>query len=502
MLSSPGRIDLIDGQTRFDVTYNWLTKGLPVLGDPWIRPFRGVEGQGGLAYSYYGAPGSVFAMPLVWIGGVEKVTALELSRFLFSMTSPIFGALIALVLFLFYVELEIPLKQAIAWTLVSAFATMMWPSSNSSFDNAQHAFFALAAMYFGFVSGKTGSKMLALVGGLMAGVLILYQTYFFLILPALALSTLRWKILPKASPTPGATTTGRLLRLFSRIRGILREPFNVFASALRNSGEDRAAWLRFLCFLLAVSVDLTLYFAYNNLRFGSYFDDGKLRAELSRAYPLFGNPLAGILTLLVSPGKSILLYSPPLLLGLLGMRNLWRRHPGVAFGILSSSVVLVLFLSCISFVGGDWCWGPRYLVPLLPLWALGFPFLTGVNLRRSVRNGIIGLGLLIQILGLSVDHQRFFFEKGLNDYFWAEDSWAYFKRSALFARVPETISLHEGPPTTAYWFTPLPVPNWATYAPLQYGYGISKFSFYPGLGRFGCCGSNPTCAQLTFRHGY
>src|SRR5271157_3599776 len=36
VLSSPGRIDIIDGQARYDVAYNWLLEGRPVLRDPWI----------------------------------------------------------------------------------------------------------------------------------------------------------------------------------------------------------------------------------------------------------------------------------------------------------------------------------------------------------------------------------------------------------------------------------------------------------------------------------
>ena len=29
-LSGPGRIDMVDGQIRFDVTYNWLATGRPI----------------------------------------------------------------------------------------------------------------------------------------------------------------------------------------------------------------------------------------------------------------------------------------------------------------------------------------------------------------------------------------------------------------------------------------------------------------------------------------
>jgi hypothetical protein len=463
VLSSPGRIDLVDGQVRFDVAYNWLTKGRPVIGDPWIAPFTGVPGRDRQLYSFYGAPASVFSMPLVWLGGIQDVRKLETSRFLFSMTSPIFGALIALVLFLFYLELEVPIKQALAWTMVSAFATLVWPSSNSTFDNAQHAFFALAAMYFGFLSAKAGSKRLAALGGLLAGVLILYQPYFLVLLSALALSTLNWKPIVEDPPKEPPSS---LLRIASSCSNMMRGPFALLRSAFGSAGEARESYLRFACFLLATSVGLFLHLAYNQLRFGSYLDDGKLRMQAHSTVSLFANPLSGLLTLLVSPGKSIFLYSPPIILGFLGMRYLWRRKPELALGICLGSVILVLFFSCISFAGGDWCWGPRYLVVVLPLWALGFPFLMEGNIRRGLLHAIVTLGLIVQVLALSVENQRFFREQGFQDYFWAYDRWVYFKHSALFSRVGEVISLVDGPPPSARNFNAIPVPDWYTYTTL------------------------------------
>jgi hypothetical protein len=127
------------------------------------------------------------------------------------------------------------------------------------------------------------------------------------------------------------------------------------------------------------------------------------------------------------------------------------------------SLSLVLFLSCICFVGGDWCWGPRYLAVLVPLWALAFPFVSLNRVRRELVVAIVGAGLLVQVMALSVENQRFFFEKGFNDYFWAEDSWVYFKCSALFARVGEAVSLSEGVPPTARLFNSIPIPEWSTY---------------------------------------
>lgn len=466
VLSSPGRIDIIDGQARYDVAYNWILEGRPVLRDPWIAPLMGVRGRGGLLYSHYGAPASLFSIPLVWLGLHENVIPRETSRFLFSLTSPISGALIAAVLFLFYCELGLGPRRALAWTMASTFTTLVWPISDSSFDNAQHAAIALLAVYLGFTSARCKSRLYAALGGLAAGVLFLYQEYFALIIPLLAIATLSWDpSANQASWVGNSPLKSSWSRFWSHALTEGKTLFHVLRSGLYSSGRNRESTLRFLCFLAASTAGVALALVYNDVRFGSYFSDGKLHLQAQRAYPLFGNPLAGFLTLLTSPGKSIFLYSPPIVLAVLGMRRLWHRAPQLALAIVASSAILVSFLSCISFAGGDWCWGPRYLVVLLPLWALALPFAAlGRNARRNLVVAVLTLGLVIQALALSVENQRFFFQRGLNDFFWAEDPWFYFKHSALLARFGEAISLKDGVPSTAQSFNSIPIPEWSTYA--------------------------------------
>jgi hypothetical protein len=467
VLSNPGRIDVVDGQMRFDVAYNWLTVGRPVVRDRWVTPIMGVPGRDGANYSFYGAPASVLSMPLVWLGLHFDPQDIRTSEFLFCLTSSIIGALIAPVLFLFYLELGVELRAAFLWTMVASFATLVWPSSSTTFDNAQHAFFGLSAAYLGFLSSRRDARKLALAGGLMAGILILYQEYFLLIVPALAVSTLDWsalrkKLLSTESREPKTGPASGLSRLVSGMAREIRVPFALVREAFRGPGEARSSCLRCLCFLAGVSVGLLLSFGYNDLRFGSFFDSGKMR-NFSHRHPVWGNPLAGLPTLLISPGKSLFLYSPPLVLGILGIRSLWRRRPEAALVIVNASAALVLFMSCYAGLGGDWCWGPRYLTILLPLWALAFPFIPVGKVRRDAVLAIIGAGLLVQAMGLSVETQRFFFERGFHDYFWAEDPWVYFKHSALFARVGETLSLADGPPSTARFFNSAPGMDWYTY---------------------------------------
>jgi hypothetical protein len=83
--------------------------------------------------------------------------------------------------------------------------------------------------------------------------------------------------------------------------------------------------------------------------------------------------------------------------------------------------------------------------------------------KRQLAVALIAVGFVVQILALSVETQRFFLERRLNDYFWAEQPWFYMKHSALFARVGEFISLSKGVPPTATLFNSIPVPNWCTY---------------------------------------
>ena len=468
-LSSPGRIDSVDGQARFDVSYNWLTTGKPIIRDPWIGSFASAPGRYGFRYSFYGAPGSVFAMPLVWLGLYTSAPNIQPSLFLFSLTSTFFGAGIAVILFLLYLELGTTIRDAILWTLVSSFTTLVWPASTSTLDNAQHAFFVLAAIYCGFLAAKQKSAVYSVLGGFLGGVLILYQEYFVLIVPALALVTLQWgsNQHPASLPAEEDARKDSIVTSFAfAVEQTFRDLKALISTAFEKQGEARSSCLRYCFFVGAISVDVALAMAYNSFRFGSFLGSGKFHPEQHFHPPLLGNPLAGFLTLLVSPGKSVFLYSPPLILGLFGIGALWRRRPELAATIAATSVTLVLFLSCISFAGGDWCWGPRYLTPLLPLWALCFPFLTKVKNGRKLAIAVISAGLLVQLLGLSVENQRFFFEKSLKTFFWAEDPWVYFKHSALYSRIGETLSLFQGVPPTAHVFNSLPIPNWTTYVSL------------------------------------
>ena len=180
--------------------------------------------------------------------------------------------------------------------------------------------------------------------------------------------------------------------------------------------------------------------------------------------PTFDNPLEGAVSLLVSPGKGILFFAPPVLLALWGARPLWRRAPWLGGAVLATAALHFGMISSLSFFGGDWAWGPRYLVVLLPLAALAWACIPGEPLRRAPVRALIGAGVAVQLLAIGVDHQRYFFERSLPPFFWLED-WSYFRGSALLARPAELVDVLDGDEgLPGRRFSPTPYAGSTTYA--------------------------------------
>lgn len=67
----------------------------------------------------------------------------------------------------------------------------------------------------------------------------------------------------------------------------------------------------------------------------------------------------------------------------------------------------ILYAKNWAWHGSPWCWGPRYLVPIVPLLMLGFPRLTAWPARyRSVALSLIVISGVIQLFALSIDYRR------------------------------------------------------------------------------------------------
>ena len=120
--------------------------------------------------------------------------------------------------------------------------------------------------------------------------------------------------------------------------------------------------LAFSAPILAIGLALITF---NLSRYGDPFNTGYLPNET-----FSGVLWQGLLGQLLSPGRGLFLYCPIFLLSLVGFPAFFRRFRPEA--IIALSVILIhLFLYGKWFMWhGGYAWGPRFMVPTLPFWAI------------------------------------------------------------------------------------------------------------------------------------
>ncbi len=158
--------------------------------------------------------------------------------------------------------------------------------------------------------------------------------------------------------------------------------------------------------LLGVVVACVVHAEWNEWR----FHDGPLQlgyewgemlreGEPPRAFLLSALP-RGLAVLLLSPGKSLLLFAPPVLLALWRLGALRRTAPGLAAAWGAALGVSLVAYGSYLYPEGGYCFGPRHLVPLLPLLVL--PLAVGAAPSRRALAATLVVGVPLQLLGVVV----------------------------------------------------------------------------------------------------
>jgi len=211
---------------------------------------------------------------------------------------------------------------------------------------------------------------------------------------------------PAADPIPlkAALAAGAILGLLVWVRPTHVLAIAVFLVAILI--RDKRAGGRAALALTSVSgVAVLLLLAYNTAHFGNPLEFGyPAFAERGKQLNSFQTPLSvGLHGFLFSPGKSILLFAPPILLALAGIPRLWRRDRGLATLAALLPVLYLLFFARYTQWEGGYCFGPRYLVPAITLFCLGLgPALAdGGRKTRWSAVGLLVLGMAIQCIGLA-----------------------------------------------------------------------------------------------------
>ena len=160
-----------------------------------------------------------------------------------------------------------------------------------------------------------------------------------------------------------------------------------------------------ICFAVGAAIGTLVLLAHNAALFGNPLEFGyPAAAEGGRELNTFHTPLLrGLFGFLFSPGKSIFLFAPPILVAALGVRRLWRYSRGFAVVSGVSLPVYLLFYAKYTQWEGGYCFGPRYLVPAITLFcmALGPALAHGSRFVRRLAWVTAAIGLAVQEIGMA-----------------------------------------------------------------------------------------------------
>jgi hypothetical protein len=162
---------------------------------------------------------------------------------------------------------------------------------------------------------------------------------------------------------------------------------------------------------------------YNAARFGSPLDSGYGHGAQGEDVDLdfqrsLGYLLEGLWDLLASPGKGLIFYAPLVVLVPWGIWRLWRggrRGPVTILLALCVAAWVAHANLLIRWLGG-WAWGPRFMVPVVPLLVVlaGGVLYQGsaapARRLRAWRLAVAALalaGLLVQLPAVAADYHPY-----------------------------------------------------------------------------------------------
>ena len=137
-----------------------------------------------------------------------------------------------------------------------------------------------------------------------------------------------------------------------------------------------------LFFWLPLSIFVCVLLVTNWHKFGSPLNTGYFQWE-REAQPFTANPLPALTGFIASKQWSIFLHFPVLLFALIGWPIFYKRYKSHAVLVVILGAALLLTNSAFQNWRGEACYGPRYLLPVLPL--LSLPFLQALGWITSVR---------------------------------------------------------------------------------------------------------------------
>lgn len=374
-LTNGGRLHIVDEASLFAVTESLgLRADVDTNAIAWTQfvnspgEVLGTFGPTGDVFSKKGPAPAFLAVP--WYLGLRLLAFLNIQIGMLQGTllwNGVVTALTGALLWLLARTMGYRERTSMTLALLFGLATIAWPYANQFFGEPLSAF-ALLLAFFGIVRYWRGGNWIALLAaGIGAGIAV-------------------------ATVTAHAVLVGMLgvYAIFALIVR-LRDKSVTFGQTLVSA----------VAFVAPILVAGGLLLLYNQVRFGNPFDTG-YHFDSGEG---FTTPIwQGFWGLIFSPYRSVFLHTPLFLACIVSFVWFVRRHviEGAVIGALSIGIVALYSMWWMWW--GGYAWGPRFLVPMTPLWVLALaPALESFAFSGRVVNGsrLIANWALAVIAGLS-----------------------------------------------------------------------------------------------------
>lgn len=393
-----------DEETMFRVTESIATRGRldiePIMEGP-DRGFAARLGTHRRFYAQYGLGNSLLAVPFYYAGSLacrfvsneKAVRTLDfrttiyydgpnrghalLKRFAVSFFGIVVAALTGALLY--FLVHYITHSRWAGWLTALAYGlgTMAWPHGRTFFSEPLATFFVLASFYL--VAAGRMRPGRAFAAGLVFALALLTRLDSIVVLPgAVLLMMLRYVEMHQGVGVLGTS-----------VREVRRQLL------------DRRFIVLLVLAAFPVVMFLVFYLLMNRLHFGGAFSS----AYASRPEGIrFSTPLhAGLYGYFGSIGKSIFLFSPAVVIGLLAWPAFWKRQAPLAIASITAILALLLFHARWQNWTGGWCWGPRHIF-MVHMFAI-LPVAEWVRERTRAKMWFYGiimaLAVVVQMYGCS-----------------------------------------------------------------------------------------------------
>jgi hypothetical protein len=409
LATAGGGLTSIDAVMTYEVTRSLVLHGTTAFDVRGLNQHPGVDGR---YYSRFGIGQSIYNIPFYVAGrAAHQVLGLRIGRSdslekaAVSLGSAVAAAGIVWVAYLFAFRLSGSAAGARRTALALALGTLVWPYSKFGFNVALTGWCLTAAIYSAWVGVRLDRlQVLGASGAWLAGAF--------------------------------------LTRHEMAIAAVLVVAWVLF--------ESRHAWRllasRLIWLAVPLAAALAIWLWYNFIRFGSPLDPGNLDDPVVG----FDAPiLVGLRGFLFSPGRSLFIYVPLAAAGVLALFALARRDRSLAVLFVSVCASLVVMYCTLRAWDGLRSYGPRYLVPLVPMLIIPLVWWLqpGKELWRRALVGLVVVSSLVQLPGVlvdfskvSVEHARKVGEYGREAkiYNWLESGLVLDVEAAV-ARVPQNV---------------------------------------------------------------